>query len=155
MENEVLKNLERYIGNLVGRTFIKSVAIENGVVNIFYYSNYEDYKTNNENPLISEKDYDEYFTQGTIDKILVGEPVRILREFPFVNNVYLALPFNATLFNIDISREQLNAFLGYEIEKLSVIDDSWRIKFADVYIYNRKNRDSYLKKFVRKHDIQA
>lgn len=151
MDNEMLKNLESYIGNLVGRTFIKSVAIENGIVNIFYYSNYEDYKSNNENSLISNKDYDEYFTQNTIDKILVGEPVRILREFPFINNVYLALSLNETLFDVDVSREQLNEFLGYKIEKLSVIDDSWRVKFADVFIYNKKNREEYLKHFTRRN----
>lgn len=154
MNDEILKNLESYIGNLVGRTFIKSVAIENGVVNIFFYSNYEEYKKYNEKSLVEKKDYDEYFTQNKIEKILVGEPARILREFPFINNVYIALSFNSTLFDISISREQLDTFLGFEIGNLSVADDSWRIKFADVFIYNRTNRNSYLKKFVRKHDTQ-
>lgn len=154
MNDEILRNLEGYIGNLAGRTFIKSVAIENGVVNIFFYSNYEDYKANNENPLIGEKDYDEYFTQNKIDKILVGEPARILREFPFLNNVYIALPFGSALFEVNITREQLEVFLGFKIEKLHVFDGSWRTKFADVFIYNRKNRDRYLKEFMRKSYVK-
>ncbi|WP_339248210.1 hypothetical protein NST58_13030 [Paenibacillus sp. FSL R10-2796] len=154
MKDETLRSLEGYIGNLVGRTFIKSVAIENGVVNIFYFSDYEDYKSNNENPLITEIDYDDYFTQNKIDKILVGEPARILRQFPYLNNVYIMVPHKTYTFDVSVSRERLNSFLGYKIESLSVYDESWREKFADMFIYNKGNRNRFLLEFSRKYSTE-
>ncbi|OBZ10877.1 hypothetical protein [Bacillus sp. FJAT-26390] len=145
------KYLERYIENLTGRTFIKSVALEEEKVSIFFYKSYEEFLIHNKDSKITKVDYSEYFTQNTIEKILVGEPVRILREFSFVDVVSIIIPDMESpfsLYSIDINRKELNEYLEFKIEETSVYDGTWRSKFSDIYIHSKEHRRNFMSKFV-------
>ncbi|MNC03243.1 hypothetical protein D3C75_506430 [compost metagenome] len=152
MNEDLLKEIETYISNLTGRTFIKSVAIEDTAINIFFFESYNEFKSSNIDSPISNSDYDDYFaSQSSVEKLLVGESVRILREFGHLNNVGIVLPVKANIYEISVSRERLNSFLGYNVDTLSTLNDTWRSKFADVFIYNKANRERFLKEFVQKY----
>jgi hypothetical protein len=111
---------------------------------IFFYNSYQEFREDKNTTQITEEDYQEYFTQNTIEKILVGEPARIMREFPFIDSVEIKMPKYAT----EIKRDLLNEFLGFRIEQTSVFDGTWRSQFSDVYIYNKTKRKQFITEFV-------
>jgi hypothetical protein len=111
---------------------------------IFFYNSYQEFREDKNTTQITEEDYQEYFTQNSIEKILVGEPARILREFPFIDSVEIKIPNYA----INIKRDLLNEFLGFRIEQTSVFDGTWRSQFSDVYIYNKTKRKQFITEFV-------
>ncbi|MDP4549820.1 hypothetical protein Q9251_02885 [Alkalihalobacillus macyae] len=149
---EYTAELERYLGVLRGSPFIKSTELIAGGndLHIIYYSNYADYLADNKDTNHSEKDFNNYFGSGdAIAKILVGEPVRLLREFKDLENVTLEFgnPTQDDNKHVHVSRYILNKYLGYKVEGLSVEDGSWREKFSNVYLYDKSKREAFLEQF--------
>jgi hypothetical protein len=130
------ENLENFLSVLTSSSFIKNSIYNDAqrIVFINYYKSYEDYKKDNENSPHSKQVYNNYFSSGAkIEKILIEETARILREFPFVNTVSVTLNFEGEDYNVNVEREKLNSLIGFNIEDTSNEDGSWQEKFQKVY----------------------
>lgn len=132
---------KQYASNITGRTFIKNIFIKDNKGSIDFYGTYSDYKKGNPSSLIKKEEYEDYFSTKEIQKILVGESARLLRQFPDLNAISIVLPFDGRTYSINLDRSSLNNFLGYKIESLSTEDRSWNDQFSDPYIYDKSNRD--------------
>ncbi|BCB03499.1 hypothetical protein [Bacillus sp. KH172YL63] len=130
------ENLENFLSVLTSSSFIKNAIYNDAqrIVFINYYESYEDYKRENENSPHSEHVYADYFKSGAkIEKILIEETARILRQFPFVNTVSVTLDFEGENYNVNVEREKLNSLIGFNIEETSNDDGSWQEKFQRIY----------------------
>lgn len=105
-------------------------------------------QANPDSPL-TEDDYKGYFDTGdAIEKILVGENVRLLRQFPDLTATSMVLPYGGQTYSIDLDRQAVNEYLGFKVEELSLEDKSWHEKFSNPYIYDDTNRKQFFDKFV-------
>ncbi|MGF9946053.1 hypothetical protein ABEX44_22760 [Priestia megaterium] len=140
-----------YAGSLTGGTFITTTELQDGNKAIVKYADsFATYKAENPNSSVTEDDYKMYFEGGdAIQKIMVGEPARLLKQFEGVESVSLTLPFEGKTYSTEITREELNSYLGFKIESLGEDSDAWRSKFSDEYIYNASKRQEMFNKFVK------
>jgi Tfp pilus assembly protein PilW len=140
---------ELYAHNLTGGTFIKEVKLDNEKAMIEYVKNWSEYKDMNPESKLKKSDYRDYFSTGDkIEKILVEESVRLLRQFPALKEVSIKLPYNGKTHSIELSREEANEYLGFKVEELSVDDGTWKDKFVDPIVYKEKEREKFVDKFV-------
>lgn len=138
-----------YAKNIRGASFVKEMKINNNQAEITFYDSFESYKTNNPDSKIDDKAYKQYFSTGhTIEKLLVSEPARLLRQFPALNSVKMTLPFEEKTYSINLDRNELNKYIGLKIEDLKVEDKSWQKKFDNPYVYDQNKRNAFFKKFV-------
>jgi len=142
-------SFEAYATNLTGGTFIQTTdLVEGSRAVIKYVDSFDQYTTNKPNSSVTEDSYNSYFSSGdAIEKIMVGEPARLLKEFDGLESVSLTLPFRGKTYTTDITKEELNDYLGFNIDELN--DDTWRINFSDKYIYNQTERNAAFRRFVR------
>jgi hypothetical protein len=146
------ESLENFLSVLTSSSFIKNAIYNDAqrIVFINYYDSYEEYKRDNENTPHSKLVYSDYFSGGAkIEKILIEETARILRQFPFVNIVSVTLNFEGEHFNVNVEREKLNSLIGFKIEETSSEDGSWQEKFLKVYSggFRNEKRKMLLDKF--------
>lgn len=139
-----------YAGSLTGGTFITTTELQDGnKAFVKYADSFATYKTENPNSRVTEDDYKMYFGSGNaIQKIMVGEPARLLKQFEGLESVTLTLPFEGKRYSTEITREELNSYLGFKIESLGEDSEAWRSKFSDEYIYNEAKRNEMFNKFV-------
>ncbi|MGG0308379.1 excalibur calcium-binding domain-containing protein [Priestia megaterium] len=140
-----------YAGSLTGGTFITTTELKDGNKAIVKYADsFAAYKAENPKSRVSEDDYKTYFGTGeAIQKIMVGEPARLLKQFEGLKSVSLTLPFEGKTYTTDITRKELNDYLGFKIESLGEDSSAWRSKFSDKYIYNASKRQEMFNKFVK------
>lgn len=135
--------LKDYLSLLVGAKFHKSYNfIPNDHLAVEYFSSYEEFKKANPESNVSKEDYENYYAGSQEDKILVGEPIRILREFPELNKITFETPTK----HIHVFRSKLNDYIGQDITKLVPKEEPW-IKLIEKYIYNKQEREKYLSHF--------
>ncbi|WP_310877102.1 excalibur calcium-binding domain-containing protein [Priestia megaterium] len=145
------KQFNMYAGSLTGGTFITTTELKDGNKAIVKYADsFAAYKKENPNSKVTEDSYKNYFGTGeAIQKIMVGEPARLLKQFEGLESVSLTLPFEGKVYTTDITREELNKYLGFKIESLGEDSAKWRSKFSDGYIYNEGKRQEMYNKFVK------
>ncbi|TDL76162.1 hypothetical protein [Peribacillus frigoritolerans] len=137
--------LNQYIAVLQGNAFIKETKkIGNNLV-VTYYSTFDEFITDNQDSSFTREEFDNYFLTGDkIKKIIVGEPVRILREFP---EIY-AVTLNINEYHTHVYRTKLFKYLGFDVSELSVEDGSWNEKFANKYIGDKEGREKFFIDFI-------
>jgi hypothetical protein len=147
--------LTRYIGIIKGSPFIKeSKMLGDSHLLIKYFSSYSEFKEARPNTNQTEESFNEYFSTGNaIKKIFVGEPARILREFPEIFGVTIEIEFEGENYEAHVTREKLKEIIGFNIQDTSVKNNTWKDHFADVYIYGSENekRDELFEHLLCSH----
>lgn len=148
-ENLTQEEFISYAKNITGATFVKEMKVNNNKAEITFYDSYATYKSQKSDSNVTEEMYKQYFATGdAIEKVLVGEPSRLLRQFPVLNSVKMTLPFEGKTYSINLDRNELNKYIGLKIDDLKVDDESWNKKFSNPYIYDKNKRSAFFKKFV-------
>ncbi|TKA07949.1 hypothetical protein FA950_06560 [Bacillus thuringiensis] len=143
--------LRLYIKNIQGSPFLKDVCIseDSKNVNIQYVNSFEEYAALNEKTGNDAKSYEEYFETGDkINKILTQESARLLRQFSFLDNVSISIPYKGLVHEIELNRDKFNAYLGYKIEALNVQDRTWHQEFLERHAYPKEGRAKLVNEFV-------
>lgn len=159
-KQEVNKNTEQkevnkkdfvdYTKKIRGANFIKEVKLENNNSEITFYDSFTAYKAAHADSTTTEEQYKQYFSTGdTIEKLFVEESSRLLRRFHALNSVKMTLSFEGKTYNINLSRKDLNKYLGFKVESLNVANGSWKSKFVEPYVYDKNKRAEFFKKFVK------
>ncbi|MGE6401795.1 hypothetical protein [Bacillus cereus] len=139
-----------YTKSIKGESFIKEAKLNNNKAEITFYDSFAAYKAAHADSTTTEEQYkQEFSTEDTIEKMFVEESARILRRFHALNSINMTLPFEGKTYNINLSRDSLNAYLGFDIESIKVADKSWEDKFVKPYVNDKTKRDEFFKKFVK------
>lgn len=145
--NEV--DFESYVSVIDGSSFIENAYVKDDIGVIEFYPSYETYKKEKVASSLTINDYQDYFNTGDkIEKIFVGETVRLLRQFPNLKGVAVTLSLKQNTYFIDLSREEANNYLGLNIEDLSTEDGSWREQFVNKTLSDDTLRQDFFDKFV-------
>lgn len=146
-------DIEKYVSVIMGESFIKSIAYLENQATLFvnFYSSFEEYKKENLNTLFSIEDYQNYFTESKIEKLLVEDTARLLMALKKIEVVSVVLEFSGTSYDVNISRDNFNSLIGIRLEELSPDDGSWQKKFVSVYTgrVNNKRRKQLLEHFSK------
>ncbi|MBU8732548.1 hypothetical protein KM915_21090 [Cytobacillus oceanisediminis] len=135
-------NIEDFLNVMTSKTFIKNAIVDKGTKTLFiyYYSSFEEYIELNPFSKVVKEQYIDYFGTGDkIEKIVVLEPARILRDFKDIEKVCINLNYQGVFYEAEVDRDKLNDLIGFNISDLSPDNDSWRVRFSDVYGYGIEN----------------
>ena len=135
-----------YAQNIMGRTFINAISVTENKGLIEFFGSYDEFKQVKPESPLTEEEYKGYFETGdAIEKILVGENVRLLRQFPDLVSTSMVLPYGGKTYSIDLDRKEVNDYLGFKVEELSIEDKSWHEKFSNPILYEKeKERNSLI-----------
>ena len=141
-------SISEYIDLLVGGVFIKEKHIKNDFVEVIYCDTYEEYRNIKPKSKLPKEEFLRYFSTGDkVAKILLTEPIRLLRQFPELKRVGLRIK-GYTFF---ADKEVVNNLLNINIEQLSLDDGTW-IDFVNNYTYNKNNRHMFLESLKKFSD---
>jgi len=149
VSQEEIDRFNSYVQNIRGGTFLKE-AKTSGDMAIINYGSYEDYIKLKPNTKITKDYYTTYWSTGdAINKAMMEEPIRLLREFPWLNKVDLTLPFEGVKYTVRIDRKTVENYLNVnlaEIHKDST-NEQWVNKIVNKY-FNKEERSKYVQIFV-------
>lgn len=144
-----------YAGILRGSPFIKDVNVGKNDISIAYFSSFKQYKAANPQSQITQNIYNDYFSTGdTINKILMEESTRLLKEFPAANEIKITLPFGGDTYSIDLKEDEAQQFYGgVDFDTLKTNDPidgnaEWRAQIGDKY-FNKADRQKFVDQFVQ------
>jgi hypothetical protein len=136
------ETIESFLKVIDGKTFVKSATYNQEQLILFltFYNSYSEYLSYNKESLVTETDYNSYFDTGSkIEKLLIGEPAKILMQFPKLNSVSVVLNFKGENFDVDVDRVALNNSIGFKIEDTSFEDGTFHGKFYNVFVSGVRN----------------
>lgn len=145
-----LDRLNKYATQIRGGAFLKEVKVVENNATITLFGNYQDFKSLNTNSTISEKDFNDYWNTGdAINKALMEEPVRVLREFLALKQVRLLIVSAGKEYSSEIDRKTAEDYFQVNLEELNKDKnlDLWREKIVKPY-FNDAEREKYINKFV-------
>ncbi len=144
-----------YTGILRGSTFIKDVNVGKNDISITFFSNFKQYKVANPQSEVRNNDYQDYFSTGDeINKILMEESTRLLKEFPAANEIKMTLPFDGDTYSIDLQEDAAKQFYGgVDFDTLKASDPTggnaeWRVQISNKY-FNESERQRFVSQFVK------
>ncbi|WP_322924612.1 hypothetical protein [Paenibacillus campi] len=137
-----------YVANIRGRSFLKNVTVGQQDISIAFHSNYKEYKAANPQSGITETDYIEYFSTGDeINKILMEESTRLLKEFPAANEIKMTLPFEGKTYSVDLTKEAAEKFYnGIDFDTLKA-NGGWG-QISNKY-FNDTDRQRFAQEFIK------
>lgn len=129
----------------------------------FIYSGSIVYKFNMINNSLIESTYKEQLEQYNlymnggykIDKILIGTPLRIFRDFLWLDNITISIYVDNKIYTVRTNRTELEEYFGINFKELNldnvnlgINDSKWVNIIVDPIIYNKETRNKYINKFV-------
>lgn len=142
-----------YTANMRGRVFLKEVQVSEHDISVSYHPGFKEYKAVNPDSVFTEEDYTNYFSSGDeINKIMMEESARLLKEFPAANEIKISLPFEGKTYSIDLQEDAAEAFFGVDFDTLKASDPTggnaeWRAQVSDKY-FNEADRQRFVNEFV-------
>lgn len=136
MKGKYYKSLYNFMNAISGKFFVKKHSLKGKSLYIEYFSSFDEFLKRNPNSTITSEIYESYFDSGNkIEKLLLIESVRILREFKEISIVKMSLTFEGVEYRLSIHIDYLNEFLERDIRKLEAFDsdNSWINHFFNKY----------------------
>jgi len=130
-----------------GKSFIKTITIEDDNISVLYYETYEDILRNSENLLVTEEEFNTFFSLSTIEKIMIKNTSDILFKFPYVKNISVTLKANNCIYSSKINKTLLYEFTGVDIGKLNDLDE-YKTNFSAIHLDNKDNRSKLFQQIV-------
>lgn len=140
-----LEELKTEASRLRAGGSIKSVELIDRKATITYVSNFTDYKEINPQSSLTESELKAYWESGdAIEKALIDGSVRIMRKLDFIDEVNIILPYGEETHEISVNKSELEKFIGTDFKSIT---NNWDKTFSDTYVYNKKGREAFFKKF--------
>ncbi|MBY0052274.1 hypothetical protein H7K32_11385 [Brevibacillus agri] len=151
---EELARFDEYAHDIKGGPFVKSAEITGNEAKVTYFSDteFEDYKKANPKSVVTKEEMLGYWTTGdAINKNLMSEPVRLLREFPKLEKVSMHLTLQGKTYSVEMTRQTVAEYFGIDLNELNA-DRSfelWNKKFVDPFVYTKEERQKFANKFIK------
>ena len=150
VSQEQIDRFNSYVQNIRGASFISEAKVidNNAIIN---YGNYEDYIKLKPNSKLTKQDYISYWSTGdAINKAMMEEPIRLLREFPWLSKIDVALPFEGKIYTIHTDRKTVENYFNVNLTEINKdkTNVQWREKIVSKY-FNNEERSRYVKQFLK------
>jgi hypothetical protein len=120
----------------INGTYLKSAVVEENKITVTYK-----YSKN------VEKDVQYFETGDKINKVLMEDPFRIIRNYSNVNQIHIDVVNESETYYVDITKEQLENFLGFKMSTIKD-NDEWVSKVSNP-IFTKEKRQAYVNQYVR------
>lgn len=138
-----------YTANIRGRTFVKEVLVGDHNINVEFYDTYENYISANPQSSVSEEDYTNYFSTGDeINKILMEESSRLLKQFTSADTINIAVPFDGKTYSVDLDKSVAETYFDVNFNALNSDPESWKSQLSSKY-FNKNERQKFVDEFVK------
>lgn len=145
--------LKKYSKNIQGGEFIKKSSIKDNAISIEYYKDYKEYRSYNSKSKVSEVLHLAYMNMDRVKEILFIENVRLLREFPDAKSSEIKIYYKDKEYYVKVKREEINKYLGINVEKLKANDESWEKEFISKYS-TKEEIEKFYNKFVKESEAK-
>lgn len=142
---------KQYATRLRGGSFLKSAEIEGNSGSIEILASYEEFKKLEPASTIEEKQFNDYWNTGdAINKTLMEEPVRLLREFPELQKVDFTILSVGKTYTVELDRETAEQYFKVNLKDLHEDKslDKWREQISAKY-FTPEERAKYVEQFVK------
>ncbi|WP_145411124.1 hypothetical protein [Paenibacillus xylanexedens] len=138
-----------YTANIRGRTFVEEVLVGDHNINVEFYDTYDNYKSANPQSKVSEEDYINYFSTGDeINKILMEESSRLLKQFTSADTINIAIPFEGKTYSVDLEKSIAETYFDVDFSALNSDPEAWKSQLSSKY-FNKKDRQKFVDEFVQ------
>lgn len=86
-----------------------------------------------------------------VNKALIDGSTRLLFKLYWIERVVLTIPYENSLFTVDIDIDKFESFTHEELHKLR---DNRVEDFVDKYVYDKDKRNEFINRFVRNDEIR-
>ena len=149
--NEVLvdQDVLDYTANITGAPFLKEVIVGDKNIDVQFHDTFESYKSAKPQSKVSKEDYIEYFSTGDqINKILMEESVRLLKQFTAADNVSITVPFEGKTYSVKLEKSVAETYFNVDFDTLNSDPEAWRSELSNKY-FNKKDRQAFVDEFVQ------
>nr|WP_206699345.1 hypothetical protein [Brevibacillus agri] len=150
MSAEEVSRFKEYVPNLKGGPFITEAEIVNQSEAVITYADYATLKKVKPETKLKEADVKDYWASGdAINKVLMEEPIRLLREFPDLQKVKMELN-HGKKYSIEVDRTTVETYFNVNLAEIheDKSNDKWRNEIVNKY-FTKEEREKYIEKFVK------
>ncbi|WP_145148446.1 hypothetical protein [Paenibacillus xylanexedens] len=138
-----------YTANIRGRTFVKEVLVGDHNINVVFHDTFENYKSSNPESGVSEEDYVQYFATGDeINKILMEESLRLLKQFIDADNIVITVPFEGKTHSVDLKKSVAETYFNVDFTTLNSDPEAWKSELSSKF-FNKNDRQKFVDEFVQ------
>ncbi len=137
-----------YTSILRGSNFIKEVNVGKNTISITFFSSFKQYQAVNPQSEVTKNNYQDYFSTGdAINKILMEESTRLLKEFPAANLIKMTLPFDDKVYSVELTKEAAEKF--YNGIDFSTLKSSNGWSAISNNYFNDTDRQHFVDRFIK------
>ncbi|NOU97658.1 hypothetical protein GC093_31180 [Paenibacillus sp. LMG 31456] len=137
-----------FVKNIQGAVLIKSSVIANSnEAHIEFYESYDNFKTANIDSKLSKDDFNNFWaTDDAINKVLMEEPIILLKEFPDLQNVSMSLSYQDKTYFVNADRSTVEDYLNVKLASMDHV--VWTDKVVNKF-FTKDERLKYSRKFIK------
>ncbi|NTU23051.1 hypothetical protein HPY28_22295 [Brevibacillus sp. HB1.2] len=148
MSAEEVSRFKEYAPNLKGGPFITQAEIVNQNEAVITYADFATLKKTKPGTGMTEADAKNYWESGdAINKALMEEPIRLLKEFPELQKVKVTLN-HGKKYTTEIDRATIEDYLKVNLAETKTDKDKWRNEIVNKF-FTKEERAKYIEKFVK------
>ncbi len=161
IKNEMHETLDRYkesekelfakaLTKIKGASYVKSYRCTSGKGTVQFFADFDEYKKQHPTTTLTDQTYQDYFSKDdNISKILLNESVRLLVKLEFLERITFQLPFGGKTYSMTLGRKTAEEYFDVDLVELKIDKDLWRDEFVGKYVYSQKERQRFMKTFVK------
>ncbi len=143
-----VSRFKEYAPNLKGGPFITEAEIVNQNEAVITYADFATLKKAKPETGMTEADTKNYWESGdAINKALMEEPIRLLKEFPELHKVKVTLNYGKK-YTTEIDRATIEEYLKVNLAETKTDKDKWRNEIVNKF-FTKEERAKYIEKFVK------
>ncbi|MDC0761715.1 hypothetical protein POF51_13495 [Brevibacillus sp. AG] len=148
MSAEEVSRFKEYAPNLKGGQFITEAEIVNQDEAVITYADFATLKKTKPETGMTEADAKNYWESGdAINKALMEEPIRLLKEFPELQKVKVTLN-HGKKYTTEVDRATIEDYLKVNLVETKTDKDKWRNEIVNKF-FTKEERAKYIEKFVK------
>ncbi|MDR4997911.1 hypothetical protein [Brevibacillus parabrevis] len=148
MSADEVNRFKEYAPNLKGGPFITEAEIVNQNEAVITYADFATLKKAKPDTKLKETDFKDYWESGDgINKVLMEEPIRLLREFPALQKVTLTVNHDKK-YSISVDRATVEDYLKVNLAEIGTDKEKWRNEIVNKF-FTKAERAKYIEKFVK------
>lgn len=120
----------------------------NNTAYLDYIGNYEEYKKIQPQSMVTKEKFHSYWnSEDTVLKAINDGGVRLMRKIDHIDEVIIKLPYMKNVYSLHVKKKEVEDFLGFKFKDIRL---DWDNTFSNRYVYSKKGRIEFFKKFGKK-----
>jgi hypothetical protein len=139
----------RVVMRTKGSAFIRHTRMIGKKGIVIFYKDFDTYQTEHPDGNLTEDKFESFLDdKDNAEKIIINEPIRLLMKLDFLEKVSFQMHLKEVSYNIEVDRVEVQKFLDMDLAEFQLNKERWRDEFVGKYVYDKRERERFLKTFV-------